>query len=54
MPKQYWKIPPEIYAPLAAEFGFDFDPCPCPRPDGYDSLALPWGNVNNASQQRAD
>jgi hypothetical protein len=56
MPKQYWKIPPEIYAPLAAEFGFDFDPCPFPRPDGYDSLALPWGNVNwvNPPFRRAD
>lgn len=47
MPNRFWKTPPELYARLAAEFGpFDFDPCPCPRPDGYDSLALPWGKTN--------
>lgn len=41
---KHWKTPPDLYAKLAAEFGpFDFDPCPCPRPEGYDSLSLPWG-----------
>ena len=43
---QYWKTPPEIYAALHGEFNFDFDPCPCPRPEGYDSLLLPWGVSN--------
>jgi len=43
---RFWRVPPEVYEPLNDEFGFDFDPCPCPRPDGYDSLAAPWGKVN--------
>lgn len=42
----YWLIPPEVYEPLDAEFGFDFDPCPCPRPENYNGLALPWGRMN--------
>lgn len=44
--KRYWLTPPETYAVLDAEFHFDFDPCPCPRPDGYNSLVLPWGRSN--------
>lgn len=45
--KRYWLTPPNLKAELAAKFGpFDFDPCPCPRPDGYDSLIIPWGNCN--------
>lgn len=44
---KYWKVPSETWAALNAEFGpFDFDPCPCPRPEGYDSLIVPWGNCN--------
>ena len=43
---RYWKTPPDLYGQLDAEFHFDFDPCPCPRPEGYDSLALPWGRMN--------
>lgn len=43
---RYWLTPPEIFGPLHAEFNFDFDPCPCPRPDGYDSLAVPWGRMS--------
>ena len=43
---QYWRTPPELYAALDSEFHFDFDPCPCPKPDGYDSLMLPWGKSN--------
>ena len=45
-PPRYWMTPPDFYAALNAEFAFDFDPCPCPRPDGYNSLVLPWGNCN--------
>ena len=41
-----WLTPPELYAKLDAEFHFDFDPCPCPRPDGYNSLVVPWGRSN--------
>jgi hypothetical protein len=41
--------PPELYADLDAEFHFDFDPCPYPRPDGFDSLQLPWGQSNYAN-----
>ena len=43
---RYWKTPPELYGQLDAEFHFDFDPCPCPRPEGYNSLELPWGRMN--------
>ena len=35
--------PPRLYAELDREFHFDFDPCPNPRPDGYNSLVIPWG-----------
>lgn len=45
MPR-HWITPPELYARLDAEFRFDFDPCPCPRPEGYNSLLLPWGRSN--------
>lgn len=43
---KYWLTPPELYSRLHTEHQFDFDPCPCPRPDGYDSLVLPWGQSN--------
>lgn len=43
---RYWITPPDFYARLDAEFAFDFDPCPCPRPEGYNSLELPWGARN--------
>ncbi len=43
---KYWLTPPDIYARLDREFHFDFDPCPCPRPEGYNSLVLPWGKSN--------
>ena len=43
----FWLTPPEIYAALSDRYGpFDFDPCPCPRPEGYNSLAIPWGTHN--------
>lgn len=35
-----------MMAALQAEFGFDFDPCPNPRPEGFDGLAVPWGQRN--------
>ena len=44
--KHYWLIPPEIYGPLDAVFGFDFDPCPHPLPAGFDGLTCEWGRVN--------
>src|SRR5271157_1065493 len=43
---RFWLTPPAVYNPLNEEFHFDFDPCPCPRPDGYNSLELPWGRSN--------
>ena len=43
---RYWLTPPELYAEQNREYGFDFDPCPNPRPDGYNSLELPWGQMN--------
>jgi hypothetical protein len=42
----YWLTPPELIDQLLAEFSFDFDPCPYPRPDGYNSLVVPWGKCN--------
>jgi hypothetical protein len=44
--QHYWLTPPEIYAKLDSEFNFDFDPCPYPRPEGYNSLDVPWGQVS--------
>lgn len=44
--KHYWLVPPEIYAPLYAEFRFDFDPCPYPLPPGFDGLTCDWGKSN--------
>ena len=35
-----------MYDALNREFGFDFDPCPHPRPEGFDGLAIPWGQMN--------
>jgi hypothetical protein len=46
MTNRYWLTPHEVYAALDSEFHFDFDPCPYPLPDGYNSLALPWGRSN--------
>lgn len=43
---RYWLTPPEMYRALDSEFHFDFDPCPYPRPEGYNSLVLPWGRMN--------
>jgi hypothetical protein len=43
---RYWLTPPDFYKSLDAEFCFDFDPCPCPRPEGYNSLDIPWGHTN--------
>jgi hypothetical protein len=43
---KYWLTPPNVYGPLNDEFQFDFDPCPCPRPEGYNSLEIPWGKMN--------
>ena len=44
--KRFWRIPPDFYEALNAEFQFDFDPCPCPRPEHYNSLVIPWGKSN--------
>jgi hypothetical protein len=44
--QRYWLTPPDIYAGLNEEFGFDFDPCPYPRPFGFDGLSVAWGKVS--------
>lgn len=41
--KHYWLTPPDLYAQLDAEFGFDFDPCPFPKPVDFDGLTCEWG-----------
>ena len=43
---RYWKTPIGLYKQLDDEFHFDFDPCPYPKPEGFDSLKLPWGKMN--------
>jgi hypothetical protein len=47
--EKFWLTPPDMYERLNAEHTFDFDPCPCPRPEGYDSLIIPWGMRNYAN-----
>jgi hypothetical protein len=44
--ERYWLTPPNKYAPLNAEFQFDFDACPFPRPDNFDSLRIAWGRCS--------
>lgn len=44
--KHYWLTPPETYALLDAEFHFTADPCPWPKPQEWDGLSMPWGDVN--------
>ncbi len=44
--KHYWITPPDLMNQLNNEFHFDFDPCPFPRPEGFDGLAVPWGQSN--------
>jgi len=41
--KHYWLTPPDLYAELDREFGFDFDPCPYPRPPEFNGLTFDWG-----------
>ncbi len=43
---KYWITPPELYRELDNEFHFDYDPCPNPRPEGFNSLLIPWGKMN--------
>lgn len=43
---KFWLFPQDLYRQLDEEFHFDFDPCPCPRPEGYNSLLVPWGKSN--------
>jgi hypothetical protein len=47
--EKYWLTPPNLMADLMAQYHFDFDACPYPRPEGYDSLILPWGQTNYAN-----
>lgn len=44
--KRYWITPQDLYAKLDSEFHFDFDPCPYPYVEGYNGIAVPWGNSN--------
>jgi DNA N-6-adenine-methyltransferase (Dam) len=44
--KQFWRTPPPLYELLDRMFHFDFDACPYPRPEGYNSLEVPWKQVN--------
>lgn len=40
----FWLMPPEVFAPLQAEFKFQYDACPFPRPGGFDGLEAEWGS----------
>lgn len=44
--KEYWLTPPDVMTGLDYIHRFDFDPCPYPRPEGYNSLIIPWGRSN--------
>ena len=46
MAARYWLTPPEMYQALDNEFHFDYDPCPFPRPEDFNGVAVPWGNMN--------
>jgi hypothetical protein len=52
----FWLTPPEMYHALDREFHFDFDPCPYPRPEEFNGVAVPWGNMNyvNPPFRRSD
>lgn len=41
--KHYWLTPPDLMEKLQDEYAFDFDPCPYPKPEGYNGLAVEWG-----------
>ena len=41
--KRSYKTPRPLYEVLDRPFAFDFDAAPYPRPEGYDSLVVPWG-----------
>jgi len=42
----HWETPPSIYAPLNAEFNFDFDPCPIHSTFDGLSPETKWGKSN--------
>lgn len=54
--KRFWKTPPELMAALENEFHFTNDVCPYPKPEGFDSLSGPWGQMNfvNPPFRKAD
>lgn len=37
-----WATPPDVYAALDKEFGFDFDPCPLNHDGSWDGRAISW------------
>ena len=48
---RYWVTPPAWMAELEEKYHFDFDPCPHPRPEGFDGLAVEWGQRNWCNPQ---
>lgn len=48
--KHYWLTPDSVYQLIEEKFGYTkdqlFDPCPYPKPEGYDGLAVEWGQVS--------
>ena len=44
--KRFWKTPPHILKALNDEFNFTDDVCPYPKPDDYNALEMPWGEMN--------
>ena len=41
--RHYWLTPPDLLKEIHDEFKIDFDACPYPKPEGHDSLVIPWG-----------
>ena len=44
-PSEFWLTPPHKVREITEEFGPFFDACPYPRPENFNSLEIPWGEV---------
>jgi len=44
--KHYWLTLVDLMSEIYKEFEITFDPCPFPKPEGFDGLAVEWGESN--------